>query len=287
MTGAGRGLGRGYALDLARRGARVVVNDLGTSTDGATSENDSVASQVVAEIAAEGGAAIASTHDASTIDGTQALVDLAIAEFGTIDGVVTNAGIYRSGIPFASIDNDLLERLAAIHTFGTWRLVQAAWPHFRTQGRGRVVLVTSSAGLYGMANNAAYSMLKAGIIGLTRTLAVEGAPLGILVNAVAPTGWTRMASSTDGDAGLLARFRETRPPEAVTPMIAALLSDEFTVTGEVFSVGAGRVGRVLIGENAGVSWQLGKLEAEEIVTRMDEILAPSTLVFPTTPEEAP
>ncbi|MFB7208986.1 SDR family NAD(P)-dependent oxidoreductase [Streptomyces sp. NPDC056255] len=159
VTGAGRGLGRAYALDLATRGARVVVNDLGTATDGTGSEDSGPAAQVVEEIRAAGGTAVASTADASGVEGTQSLIDLACAEFGSVDGIVANAGIYRPGLDFTDIDEALLERMTAIHSLGAWRLVRAAWPRFTESGRGRVVLVTSAAGLYGMAGNAAYSLL--------------------------------------------------------------------------------------------------------------------------------
>ncbi|MFE3148673.1 SDR family NAD(P)-dependent oxidoreductase [Streptomyces sp. NPDC059218] len=289
VTGAGRGLGRAYALDLAGRGARVVVNDLGTATDGSGSQDAGPAARVVEEIRAAGGTAVASTADASGVEGTRSLIALARAEFGSVDGIVANAGIYRPGLDFTDIDEALLERMTAIHSLGAWRLVRAAWPHFTEHGRGRIVLVTSSAGLYGMAGNAAYSLLKAGIVGLTRTLAAEGAPYGIRVNAVAPVAWSRMSAATEGvPPEVLERMREEAPPEAVAPVVAALLADEVPVTGEVLSAGRGRVGRVLTGETPGIrSADGGPLLAQDLTDRIDELLAVNGVVYPASAHETP
>ncbi|WP_329202027.1 SDR family NAD(P)-dependent oxidoreductase [Streptomyces sp. NBC_01435] len=289
VTGAGRGLGRAYALDLAGRGARVVVNDLGTATDGTGNRDAGPAARVVEEIRAVGGTAVASTADASSVEGTRSLIDLACAEFGSVDGIVANAGIYRPGLEFTEIDEGLLERMTAIHSFGAWRLARAAWPHFMERGRGRVVLVTSAAGLYGMAGNAAYALLKAGIVGLTRTLAAEGAPHGIRVNAVAPVAWSRMSAATEGvPPELLERMRQEAPPEAVAPVVAALLADEVPVTGEVLSAGRGRVGRVLTGEAPGIrSADGGPLLAQDLAGRIGELLSVDGMVYPGSAHETP
>ena len=285
ITGAGRGLGRGYAIELASRGANIVVNDLGTSVDG-LERGSAVAAEVVDEIRAAGGAAVASGHDAASRDGTRALIDLALEHFGSVDGIVTNAGIYRAGIPFEDIDDDLFLRLTAIHSYGAWSLAQAAWPHFKAQNRGRIVFVTSSAGLYGMANNPAYSMLKAGIVGLTRALASEGAPFGIRVNAISPAAFSRMAASSPvQDEPTLERYREGAPISAVVPVASLLLCDELPITGQILSAGSGRVGSVFVGETRGLRLARDQVTAEQLIESVDCILDRIDAVTPVTPDD--
>jgi NAD(P)-dependent dehydrogenase (short-subunit alcohol dehydrogenase family) len=284
VTGGGRGIGLGYAVELASRGANVVVNDLGTAVDG-TGKDSSVAAKVVEAIRKRGGAAVSSAADASSLEGTRALVDLALQTFGSIDGVVANAGIYKAGLPFENIDLGLLNRFVGIHLKGAWLLAQAAWPHFKAQGRGRIVFVTSSAGLYGMPGNPAYSMVKAGIIGLTRALAGEGNRFGIKVNAISPAAFSRMAASSPvDDEALLERYRAGSPVSAVAPIATLLLSDEVSVTGEILSVGSGRVGRVFVGETLGFKTSADNVSADLVLEHMARVADPAGAIIPDTPD---
>jgi NAD(P)-dependent dehydrogenase (short-subunit alcohol dehydrogenase family) len=254
VTGGGRGLGREYAQALADRGAKVVVNDLGVSTDG-TGSDRGLAEQVAEEIRATGGSCVAHAGDASSRDGVRELLDLALDSFGRIDGCVLNAGIIRPGIPFGDIDDDLFTRLVETHVFGAWRLAQEAWRHLVAQRHGRLMLVTSSAAIYGMAGNAGYAMTKASILGLLRTLAAEGEAQGIRVNAVSPHAWSRMATRVDEDSEEAVRnspLRALVPLTAVAPIAPLLMSDELAFTGRVLSVGGGHAGLVYLGETRGI-----------------------------------
>ena len=202
VTGAGRGIGRAYALLLARRGASVIVNDLGGSMDG-TGADAAPAARVVAEIEAGGGSALADTSDVATTAGAQAVVDAAVARFGRIDAVVNNAGIIRwAGFP--EVDEDNLARHLAVHTIGSFNTARAAWPHMVGAGYGRIVMTTSS-GVFGLPNNMSYATAKAAVIGLTRSLAVSGAEHGIRVNLIAPAAMTRMAGGGGRSGATTAR----------------------------------------------------------------------------------
>jgi NAD(P)-dependent dehydrogenase (short-subunit alcohol dehydrogenase family) len=254
VTGAGRGLGRDYALALAAHGAKVIVNDLGVSVDGKGSDRGP-AERVAEEIRVMGGECVAHAGDATSREGVQELVDLALDSFGRVDGCVLNAGIIRPGIPFEDIDESLFARLVETHVFGAWRLAQQAWRHFVEQRHGRLMLVTSSAAIYGMAGNAGYAMTKASVLGLLRTLAAEGEAHGIRVNAVSPHAWSRMATRVDEDAEEAARnspLRSLVPVSAVAPIAPLLMSDELQFTGRILSVGGGHVGLVYLGETRGI-----------------------------------
>jgi NAD(P)-dependent dehydrogenase (short-subunit alcohol dehydrogenase family) len=254
VTGGGRGLGRDYALALAARGAKVVINDLGVSVDGDGSDRGPV-DEVAEEIRTMGGVCIAHGGDAASREGARELVDLALDSFGRIDGCVLNAGIIRPGIPFQDISEDLFMRLVATHVLGAWRLAQQAWQHFLDQRHGRLMLVTSSAAIYGMAGNAGYAMTKASVVGLVRSLAAEGGLHGIRVNAVSPHAWSRMATRVDEDADEAIRAGSLRtlvPVSAVAPIAPLLMSDELAFTGRILSVGGGHVGLVYLGETRGI-----------------------------------
>jgi NAD(P)-dependent dehydrogenase (short-subunit alcohol dehydrogenase family) len=239
VTGAGRGIGRAHALLLADRGARVVVNDLGSSMAGSGADAEPAAS-VTAEIVAAGGDAIADTSDVATTTGGQALVNAAVERFGRVDILVNNAGIIRwAGFPEADADN--LERHLAVHVFGSFNTTRAAWPHMIEQGYGRVVM-TTSAGLFGLPNNLSYATAKGAVIGLTRSLTTAGAVHGIKVNLVAPAAMTRMAGSAD-----VAHME----PELVAPMVAFLAHEDCPVSGEIYAAGAGRFARIFIAETEG------------------------------------
>jgi NAD(P)-dependent dehydrogenase (short-subunit alcohol dehydrogenase family) len=238
VTGAGRGLGRAYARLLAERGARVVVNDLGASTDGTGSDAEP-ASEAVAEIASAGGTAAADTNDVSDPDGARALVDGAVERFGRIDALVNNAGIIRwAGMP--DVDADNLAKHLAVHVGGSFNTVRAAWPHMADRGYGRIVN-TTSAGLFGLPNNTSYATAKGAVVGLTRSLAAAGAAHGITANCIAPGAMTRMAGPGGEDAG------PEMSPDLVAPMVALLAHDECPVSGEIYAAGFGRFARIFIG----------------------------------------
>jgi NAD(P)-dependent dehydrogenase (short-subunit alcohol dehydrogenase family) len=229
---------------LAALGAQLVVNDLGGSMggDGADAQP---ANDVAREIEASGGSAIADDHDVSTTEGADALVAAAIDAFGRLDVLVNNAGIMRwAGLP--DLDLADLDAHLAVHVEGSFNTARAAWPHMIGQGYGRVVM-TTSAGLFGLANNTAYATAKGGVVGLTRSLAIAGTPHGIKVNALAPAAWTRMA----GDPARAGDMPTTMAPELVAPMAAFLAHEDCPVTGEVYAAGAGRFARIFIATTEG------------------------------------
>lgn len=226
VTGAGRGLGRDHALYLAGRGAAVVVNDVsadhahGTATD----------------IAAAGGRAIADTH--SVVDGAEAIVQGALDTFGRLDVLVNNAG--RGG-PTGTIEDTTDAQVATIvstHMVGTWSMCRAAWPHLRAQRYGRI-LITSSAAAVGSLGMPAYAMAKAGLIGLARSLALEGAEHGITVNVLMPIGYTRSAALNPHE-DTRRWMEENFPPHLCAPTAALLVHEDVPCSGEIITTGAGR-----------------------------------------------
>ncbi len=244
VTGAGRGIGRSYALLLASRGASVVVNDLGGSMDG-VGEDAGVASSVATEIVGAGGSAVADVNDISSADGGRSLVDAAVERFGRLDILVNNAGIIRwAGMP--EVDEENLARHLAVHVMGSFHTARAAWPHMVDRAYGRIVMTTSS-GLFGLAENLSYATAKGGVIGLTRSLATAGAAHGIKVNLIAPGAVTRMAgraaeTGPSGGAG----GSPWMSPDLVAPMVAFLAHEACPVSGEIYAAGFGRFARIFI-----------------------------------------
>jgi NAD(P)-dependent dehydrogenase (short-subunit alcohol dehydrogenase family) len=249
VTGAGRGLGRAHARLLAARGAAVVANDVGGSIQGYGS-SVAPAENVVAEITAAGGTAVASDADVADDDGAGELVARAIDAFGRLDVVVNNAGIVEFR-PFGELTRADLDRMLAVHVGGSWSVTHAAWCHLAAAGAGRVVMTTSAAGVYGIPNGAHYSAAKAAILGLTRALAIEGAPAGIKVNAVAPLAYTRMAAASQFPE-VRERLARIAAPEQVSALVALLVHDSFELSGTVFQAGAGEFAEVFAGQTAGV-----------------------------------
>ena len=246
VTGAGRGIGRAHALLLAGRGARVVVNDLGSSMEGVGTDAEPAAT-VAGEIVAAGGAAIADHHDVSTTAGAQALVDAATSAFGRLDILINNAGIIRwAGFPEADEAN--LAQHLAVHVGGSFNTARAAWPHMVEQGYGRIVM-TTSAGLFGLPTNLSYATAKGAVVGLTRSLTTAGAKHDILVNLIAPAALTRMAGQATDEVGSPGSGEMS--PELVAPMVAFLAHEACPVSGEIYAAGAGRFARIFIASTEG------------------------------------
>ncbi|MDC6379724.1 SDR family oxidoreductase [Pseudomonas graminis] len=234
VTGAGGGLGRAHALLFARHGARVIVNDLGGSAHG-EGANASAADRVVAEIREAGGEAVAN-HDSVT-DGDK-IVQNALDAFGRVDVVVNNAGILRDK-SFAKMEDADWDLVYRVHVEGAYKVTRAAWPHLRDQNYGRIIFTSSTSGIYGNFGQANYGMAKLGLYGLTRTLAVEGRKNNILVNAIAPTGGTRMTE------GLIpASVFDLLKPELVSPLVVYLGSEQCQDSAGLYEVGGGWIGKV-------------------------------------------
>ncbi|MFD6355815.1 SDR family oxidoreductase [Nocardia tengchongensis] len=242
VTGAGGGLGREYALLLASEGALVVVNDLGGARDGSGSGHN-MADAVVEEIRAAGGTAVANYDSVATEEGAKALVQTAIDSFGAVHGIVNNAGILRD-MSFVKMTPEAFEAVQRVHLFGSFYVTHAAWPHFREQGFGRVVMATSTSGLYGNFGQANYGAAKMGLVGMMNTLAIEGRKYDITVNAVAPMAATRMTADIASEAML-----EKLPPAQVAPIVAHLMGEDCTDSGMVLVVGGGSVQRAQLFAN--------------------------------------
>lgn len=263
VTGAGQGLGRQHALELASRGARVVVNDLGGALDGSGSSAGPAAS-VVEEITKNGGEAVANTDNVATPEGASAIVATALDTYGRIDIIVNNAGILRDK-SFKNMVPEEFDQVIAVHLRGSFLVTHAAWPHLREQGYGRIVMTSSPAGLFGNFGQANYSAAKMGLVGLTKTLAAEGAKYGIRVNAIAPLAWTRMTSDL-----FPPEFKDRLGVELVTPVVAWLAHESNESTGETYSVGGGRVARVFVAEGPGFT-KKGGLSVEDVRDNWQQI----------------
>jgi NAD(P)-dependent dehydrogenase (short-subunit alcohol dehydrogenase family) len=273
VTGAGGGLGRTYALELARRGARVVVNDLGGAVDG-SGASSSAADAVVAEITDAGGEAVASYDSVSTPDGGEAIVQTALDAFGSVDIVVNNAGILRDR-SFANMTHEEIDGVLAVHLRGAFSVSHPAFKLMKEKGYGRLVFTSSNAGLFGNFGQANYGAAKAGLAGLSNVLAIEGAKYNIKSNCIAPVAKTRMTED------LLGPFADMVLPEQVTPMVVYLCSEANEYTHEIFTAGGGRYGRIAIVTNHG--WIAGQGEVpsvEELASHLDEIRDLSEPVIP-------
>jgi NAD(P)-dependent dehydrogenase (short-subunit alcohol dehydrogenase family) len=247
VTGAGGGLGRDYALTLAREGASVIVNDLGGARDG-TGAGHNMADEVVKEIKDAGGRAAANYDSVATEDGAANIVKTALDEFGAVHGVVSNAGILRDGT-FHKMTSENWDAVLKVHLYGGYNIIRAAWPHFREQSYGRIVVATSTSGLFGNFGQSNYSAAKLGLVGLINTLAREGAKYNIKANAVAPIAATRMTEDI-----LPPEVFQKLTPDFVAPVVGYMCTEEFPETASVFIVGGGKVQRAALFQNEGVNF---------------------------------
>lgn len=253
VTGAGRGLGRLYAIELARRGAAVVVNDLGGTMQGHGSDS-TVADQVVKEIEDSGGTAVSSAESVATPEGGEAIVHAAVDRFGRLDAVVSNAGIFHT-VGFDELKVDDWRGMLSVHLDGGFYLSQPAFRVMKSQGYGRFVFITSSAGMFGQPNSAHYAAAKAGLVGLANAIAVEGAEHGIQANTVLPFGYSRMVTETAGEREHISTdessFLYAIQPDLVVPIVVFLASRTCELTHHNYSACAGRFARVFIGLGEG------------------------------------
>ena len=274
ITGAGGGLGKTYALELARRGAKVVVNDLGGNLDG-TGSGASPAETTVAEIKAAGGEAVASFDSVATPEGGQAIIDTALSNFGRVDVLVNNAGILRDK-SFMKITPEEIDAVLTVHLRGAFFVSQPAFRQMKAQGHGRMLFTTSAAGLFGNFGQTNYSAAKMGLVGLSNTIALEGASAGICSNVIAPLARTRLTDELLGPMG------EKLAPEHVTAMAVYLVSKDCTLTHETFAAGAGWFGRVFVGMAPGAFPATGDTAtAEDIRDHLGEIRSEDGYIVPT------
>jgi NAD(P)-dependent dehydrogenase (short-subunit alcohol dehydrogenase family) len=272
VTGAGGGLGRTYALDLAKRGAQVVVNDLGGSVDGKGGD-DAAAQKVVDEIKAAGGEAVANYDSVSTPEGGASIVKTAVDTFGKVDIVINNAGILRDK-SFLKMEWADLDAVLDVHLKGAFYVSQPAFAVMKENGYGRFIFTASNAtfGNFGQTN---YGAAKAGLIGLSNVLAVEGARSGILSNVIMPVAKTRMTEE------LLGGFADVLDPEFVTPMVTYLASEANTTTHGAFSAAGGRYAKVFTGLAPG--WFAGKgtsVAAEDVASNFEQISKEEGYIVP-------
>ncbi|GDX32399.1 short-chain dehydrogenase [Actinomycetes bacterium] len=268
VTGAGAGLGRSYAIALASRGAKVLVNDLGSALDGA-GKDTSPADLVVAEILANGGQAVANYTSVASADGGEEIVNHAISEFGGVDIVVNNAGNMRLS-SFAKLDVRTISDVLDVHLGGAFYVTKPAYLFMMEQKRGRIIFTTSGLGVFGIYGADVYAAAKGGIGGLLTVLALEGERHGIRVNGVAPMARTRMS----GDDLYSALPAEYVGAEHAAPVVEYFASDECAVTGEVWSVGAGSVSRLFSARTKGYfkhPGTHGQVTAEDLAAHLPQI----------------
>jgi NAD(P)-dependent dehydrogenase (short-subunit alcohol dehydrogenase family) len=262
VTGAGGGLGKSHALDFARRGAKVVVNDLGGTMDGSGGSSDA-AEAVVAEIKAAGGEAIANGSSVTDDAGVDNMIAQTMDAYGRIDVLVNNAGVLRDK-SFAKMEIGDFTFVVDVHLFGTMKPTKAVWPIMKEQGYGRIMVTSSSSGLYGNFGQANYGAAKLGVVGFMNTLKLEGQKDNIHINALAPVAWTRMTSNL-----MPPETEELLKPENVTPAVVFMCSEQ-APTGKIICAGAGVFAATHIVETRGM--YLGnEPTAEQVAENWEQI----------------
>jgi NAD(P)-dependent dehydrogenase (short-subunit alcohol dehydrogenase family) len=273
ITGAGGGLGRTYALEIARRGGMIVANDLGGKADG-SGASSSMADETVKQIVEAGGKAVANYDSVSTPEGGEAIIQAALDNFGRVDVVINNAGILRDKT-FAKLAPEDLDIVLDVHLKGAFYVTQPAFRVMKEQNYGRLLFTASGAGVFGNFGQSNYGAAKMGLVGLSNVLAQEGAKNNIKSNVIAPIARTRLTEQ------LLGPLAEKLSPDCVTPLVVYLVSEQCELTHEIFDVGGGRYARIFIGMNQG--WAKGPGQpatVEEIAAHIDEIRNPEGYIIP-------
>jgi NAD(P)-dependent dehydrogenase (short-subunit alcohol dehydrogenase family) len=283
VTGGGRGLGAAYSREVARRGAAVVVADNGCDLDG-NGHDPAPAHDVAAAIVADGGRAVACTEDLSTEKGGQMAVDLAEGEYGRLDAIIANAGNVFNA-PIHDWPTDRFESLLRHHLLAAFHVVRPGLAVMKRAGYGRIVFVTSAAGIFGQHGMLGYSAAKTGMLGLMNIVSLEGSECGIAANGIMPMARTRMA---DGVTGVGAEdpdgsaFLDTLRQDQVAPVVAYLASEACTLTQTVLSAFMGRVAALQIGITRGWTAPDRSLSADDVATHLPEILDTTGLLVPRT-----
>ena len=263
ITGAGGGLGKTYAIELARRGAKVVVNDLGGAADG-TGGGSSMADECVSEIEKAGGTAVANYDSVATPEGGESIIKTALDNFGRVDIIINNAGILRDK-SFAKLEPADLEIVLDVHLKGAFFVSQPAFRAMKEQNYGRFVFASSGAGIFGNFGQSNYGAAKMGLVGLSNVLAVEGAKNNIKSNVIAPIAKTRLTE------GLLGPAADRLAPEHVTPLVVFLASEQCEETHCIYDLGGGRYARIFIGMVEGWTKKGESASVEEIAAHWSQI----------------